>query len=73
MRTLALPQVMFERIMERGKTSGRADDNATAIRQRLDTFHGQTTPVVDYYQAKSKVKQVEADGALKEVREKKLL
>ncbi|CAJ1462118.1 unnamed protein product [Effrenium voratum] len=30
--------VMEARIMERGKTSGRADDNAEAVRKRLATF-----------------------------------
>ena len=29
---------MKARILERGKTSGRADDNAEAIRKRLCTF-----------------------------------
>ena len=29
---------MFNRIMHRGKTSGRADDNPDTIRSRLNTF-----------------------------------
>eukprot|EP00854_Cymbomonas_tetramitiformis_P018551 gene18552-22148_t len=43
---------MIERLMERGKTSGRADDNLTTIKKRLDTFVKQSVPVVDYYSDK---------------------
>lgn len=28
----------------------RSDDNAEALKKRLDTYHKQTTPVVNYYQ-----------------------
>lgn len=28
----------------------RSDDNADALKKRLDTYHKQTTPVVHYYQ-----------------------
>ena len=31
--------VMVERLLERGKTSGRTDDNEATIRKRFDTFH----------------------------------
>lgn len=41
--------VMTERIIERGKTSGRVDDNEEAIQKRLHTFYSQTKPVVEYY------------------------
>jgi adenylate kinase len=32
-----------------GKLLQRADDNETTIRQRLDAYHKQTTPLVEYY------------------------
>lgn len=31
--------VMVERLLVRGKTSGRSDDNEATIRKRFDTFH----------------------------------
>lgn len=37
------------RLLERGKTSGRSDDNEEAIRQRLSVYHDQTEPVIGYY------------------------
>ncbi len=48
---------MTARILERGKTSGRADDNAEAIKKRLNTFHEQTSPVVDYYSNIGKLRE----------------
>lgn len=54
------PETMTERIMERGKTSGRSDDNAETIKKRLDTFFEQTAPVVDYYKPIGKLRSVDA-------------
>jgi Adenylate kinase and related kinases len=30
----------------------RSDDNAEALKKRLESYHKQTTPLVDYYQKK---------------------
>ena len=51
-------KVMVERLLERGKTSGRVDDNEETIRKRFHTFQLQTKPVVDHYQRLGKVKMV---------------
>lgn len=40
---------MEARLLERGKTSGRADDNAGAIQKRFATFRAETMPIVGYY------------------------
>jgi len=58
-------ETMFERIMNRGKTSGRADDNPETIRSRLDTFEKATRPVVDYYKQKGTLFEVPNDVAEK--------
>lgn len=42
-------QSLIERMLNRGKTSGRADDNIDTIKQRLSVFHAQTAPVADYF------------------------
>lgn len=39
-------QVLVDRIMDRAKTSGRADDNPETIQKRLDTFEKETKPIV---------------------------
>lgn len=41
--------IMAARLLERGKTSGRADDNEETIRKRLQTFRNESMPVVDKY------------------------
>ncbi|GAP86035.1 putative uridylate kinase [Rosellinia necatrix] len=50
------------RLLERGKTSGRADDNADSIRKRFRTFVETSMPVVDYYDAQRRVARVRADA-----------
>ncbi|KAG5979226.1 hypothetical protein E4U43_006925 [Claviceps pusilla] len=53
-------KVMEQRLLERGKTSGRADDNAESIRKRFRTFVETSMPVVDYYEKQGKVVKVDA-------------
>ena len=43
-------EVMTQRLLDRGKTSGRVDDNAETIKARLKTFMDQTQPVVTHYE-----------------------
>src|SRR3569833_1761822 len=38
----------------------RSDDNAEALKKRLDTYHKQTTPVVDYYRTTGIWKAIDA-------------
>ncbi|TPX16671.1 uncharacterized protein E0L32_003612 [Thyridium curvatum] len=51
---------MERRLLERGKTSGRADDNAESIRKRFRTFVETSMPVVDYYAKQGRVVKVNA-------------
>ena len=52
-------ETMTQRLINRGKTSGRADDNEETIRARLETFSKATAPVVAYYKEKGKLFEVE--------------
>lgn len=52
-----------QRLLERGKTSGRADDNADSIRKRFRTFVQTSMPVVDYYDSKGCLIRVDATPA----------
>ena len=45
---------MTERLLHRGKSSGRADDNEETIKKRLVTFHQHSKPVIDAYASKCK-------------------
>ncbi|KAI1168781.1 uridylate kinase [Nemania serpens] len=53
---------MERRLLERGKTSGRDDDNAESIRKRFRTFVETSMPVVDYYEKQDRVARVRADA-----------
>ena len=43
-------EVMEARLLERGKTSGRADDNIESIRKRFLTYQNETKPILGYYE-----------------------
>jgi hypothetical protein len=58
---------MKERLMKRGESSGRVDDNEETIKKRLDTFHAVTQPVIDYYEKQGKLRRVNSEKAPDEV------
>ena len=38
----------------------RADDNAETVRSRLEAYHAQTAPLIDYYDSKGVLKRIDA-------------
>ena len=60
-------RVMEERLLERGKTSGRSDDNAEAIRKRFRTYLDSTMPVIQHYEEQDKVFKVDATRGVDDV------
>ena len=65
---LEVPEEMLtERLLNRGKTSGRADDNAETIRKRLEVYHSQTAPLAAWYAAEGKLHAIKGYGALEEI------
>merc|ERR1712108_53192 len=52
---------MTERLLKRGKSSGRADDNEDTIKLRLNTFHQHSKPVIEAYASKCKSIPAERD------------
>ncbi|KAK0197375.1 UMP-CMP kinase [Armillaria mellea] len=59
--------VMLERLVERGKTSGREDDNEESIKKRFRTYHETTMPVIEHYQKFGKVAEVDSSVSIDEV------
>ena len=56
------------RILERGKVSGRADDqDESIINNRIAVYHKQTQPVIDFYSAQGKFVSVDGIGSLDDV------
>ncbi|TAQ88392.1 hypothetical protein B7494_g3253 [Chlorociboria aeruginascens] len=58
---------MQRRLLERGKTSGRADDNAESIKKRFKVFVETSMPVVDYFDKEGRVVKVVATKTPEEV------
>ncbi|KAJ3283067.1 bifunctional uridylate/adenylate kinase [Borealophlyctis nickersoniae] len=49
---------LLKRLLKRGETSGRADDNIESIKKRFRTFTETSYPVIEYYDKKGIVKKV---------------
>ena len=54
---------LIKRLINRGKETGRADDNEETIKKRLDVYHSQTSPLKDYYLGDGRYSKI--DGAKK--------
>jgi adenylate kinase len=58
---------LINRLLKRGESSGRADDNLETIKKRLDVYYSQTTPVAEYYKTLNKYAFVEGLGTIEEI------
>tara|TARA_Y100001934_G_C12345391_1_gene772487 strand:+ start:1846 stop:2418 length:573 start_codon:yes stop_codon:yes gene_type:complete len=57
-----------DRLMERGKTSGRSDDtNPAIIQARIDNYNRETAPVKDFYAAQNKLQVIDGIGSIEEI------
>lgn len=55
--------VLIQRLLARG----RADDNETVIRHRLEVYREQTAPLIRYYEEQGLLQAVEANGLVDEI------
>ena len=60
-------ETLVKRIVNRGKTSGRADDNEETAQNRITTFFSETLPVLDYYNQRDLVVEINAEESVEEV------
>lgn len=58
---------LVERMLKRGKETGRADDNIETIRKRLEVYHDQTSPLRDYYRKEGKYIPVDGSGVIDDI------
>jgi|TARA_B100000497_G_C7683673_1_gene413906 adenylate kinase len=59
---------IVKRILNRGKTSGREDDNdEMIIRNRISIFNDETSPVYNYYDKSGKSTSINGIGSLEEI------
>ena len=59
---------IVKRLLERGKTSGRPDDsNEEVIRNRIDVYKKETSPVFDFYAESNKSQTVDGIGSIDDI------
>lgn len=72
MLSLEVPEEeLVERLLLRGKESGRADDaSEEVIRNRIRIYNEQTAPLADYYASQGKHVAVDGTGSIEEIFER---
>jgi adenylate kinase len=61
-------EVAVSRLVDRSSTSGRVDDSSTAvIRHRLEVFHEQTYPLLDFYRSNDRLVTIDAGAPPEDV------
>jgi adenylate kinase len=63
--------ILVQRLLERGKTSGRPDDqDEVKIRNRYQEYNEKTAPLMEYYKMQGKFHAVNGIGSILEVNER---
>jgi len=60
-------QELIDRLLKRGETSGRSDDNMETIKKRLEVYECKTAPVSDFYKKKNKYASVNGMGTIDDI------
>lgn len=60
-------EVSVNRLLERGKSSGRSDDNEEVIRNRLREYHDKTLPVLQFYKDKGIYSAIDSQQSIQDV------
>lgn len=72
--TLALDaddEILIQRLVERGKVSGRADDqDENKIRTRFVEYNEKTAPLIDFYKRQGKLRSINGIGTIEEITER---
>lgn len=64
-------EILVQRLLERGKTSGRPDDqDEEKIRNRYQEYNEKTAPLMDFYKAQGKFHAVDGIGPIAEITER---
>ncbi|KAF3699120.1 UMP-CMP kinase [Channa argus] len=60
-------EVCINRCLERGKSSGRTDDNRESLEKRIQTYLKSTQPIIEQYKKLGKVRTVDASRTVDQV------
>ena len=68
---LVIPdEAIVERLLNRAKLEGRADDTEEVIRHRISVYHEQTAPVVSLYRERGILLEIDGMGEIESVHER---
>ena len=60
-------EVAFERLGRRAEVEGRADDTEEAIKRRLENYHRETEPLIEYYRTRGNLVTIRGNRTENEV------
>lgn len=58
---------LISRLLKRGETSGRSDDNLETIEKRIQVYEDQTSPVIDFYKKEGSYKGIHGEGSVDDI------
>jgi adenylate kinase len=58
---------LINRLLERGERLGRSDDNPETIQSRLNVYHQQTAPLVEYYKKEGVLRAIRGAGTVENI------
>ena len=63
--------ILIKRLLERGKSSGRVDDqDESKIKNRFEEYNQKTAPLINYYKRQNKFHSINGIGSVKEITER---
>ena len=63
--------ILINRLIERGKSSGRVDDqDESKIKNRFEEYNHKTAPLINYYKRQNKFHSINGIGSIKEITER---
>ena len=63
--------ILIKRLLERGKSSGRVDDqDESKIKNRFEEYNQKTAPLINYYKRQNKFHSINGIGSIEEITER---
>jgi adenylate kinase len=60
-------EALVQRLLKRAEIEGRADDNEETIRRRMRVYEDQTQPLLDYYEARELLVEIDGQQSIEDV------
>ena len=66
-------KILIKRLLDRGKQSGRSDDqDIIKIQNRFDEYNKKTLELIDFYKAQNKFFSIDGSGTINEITQRLL-